>query len=112
MKSDKILSLHSTDSKKKTVVGERQKNIKVFYIFLILGVFLLLFGKPTLNTVGGITILLFGISFIISGAYQLIGVGECECPYCGEKGYIAYSSRKYKCKACKKTSEVVIETDK
>lgn len=101
--------LKSAIHDKKYEIKASQRSYLLFAILLIAG---LSIGYVGLGIGGilGIVIILVGNACIIAGFMQLIGVCECKCPNCDEKGYIFKYSKEYKCKHCGTTS-LVVKTD-
>ncbi len=94
---------------KKTEIGKPEKNKKLASVLISIGIVVGILSFAAFGGFGsiwGIVAFCAAVSFVLAGVYQLLGVCECTCPYCEEKGYIKLGAEKYKCKNCKNTSLV------
>lgn len=96
--------LVTLDKEKKTEIGKPEKNKKLASVLISVGIVVGILSFAAFGGFGsiwGIVAFCAAVSFILAGVYQLSGVCECVCPYCGEKGYLKDGTEKYKCKNCK-----------
>lgn len=99
--------LKSTINNITQVINPPKRNKFLFVLLLIIGLAAVYIGFA-IGGLLGIVLVLYGVGCIIAGFMQFIGICECICPNCNEKGYIYKNAKKYKCKKCK-TESVVIE---
>lgn len=93
----------------KTEIGKPEKNKKLAAALIAVGAVIGILSFAAFSGFGsvlGIIAFCAAVSFVLAGVYQLVGVCECTCPYCKEKGYIKLGGEKYRCKACQNTSVV------
>lgn len=82
----------------------------------ILGLFLIMLGGIFIfpfSIIGffifilpGVGLLIFGISFIMGGIQKIIGGVKVTCPYCGKTCEVSKNKTAVKCSACKKSSAI------
>lgn len=100
--------LKSTINNTRQAIKPPKRSKFLFVLLLIIGLTAGYIGFA-IGGIFGLICALYGVACVIASFMQLIGISECACPNCNQKGYIYKNAKNYKCKKCKTTSVVVVE---